>query len=381
MARILYFDPRKLGGHRVEYLHHFYEAALLDTSNEYIILTGNNFKEISKNFNWKISGNIMVVLADNKYLDDISIPLWKMAWNRCVYLRKMIRKYNIDKVFFVNIVNQMPFLPFFVPNNIKTKGIVYNIPYYLTKQSLLKKIRNYIIYFLYAKCKQIETLYLLNADNAILYYNNYFNTRKFKFLPDPFVGGKYKEINIRKLYGIDNDKIVFAQFGYLSKNKGCCEILETFLYLPQKDKENIVLILAGEIEMSIQQNFFNLLSKARKSGAVIYIKQGFVSFDYIYSLCKYSNFILLPYKNTAQSSGMFGYASNLGIPLVAPNSGLIGEVINKYKLGFCLNDISTKGLLDFMGRYSRTKMYVSDLYAKNHTLEQFQKEIIKWEND
>lgn len=56
--------------------------------------------------------------------------------------------------------------------------------------------------------------------------------------------------------------------------------------------------------------------------------------------------ILIPYKNTAQSSGLLGYAAQFNKPLLAPSNGLIGKLVNEYKLGYLLDNLSPRTIAD-----------------------------------
>lgn len=377
MARILYFDPRELGGHRVEYLHHYYEAALQDKNNDYVILTGDNFYDFSNDYNWPKVSNITIELADRDYMDESSSSIFQMSLKRSIYLRKLIRKYSIDKVFLVNMINNMPFLPFFVQRKVEVKGIIYSIPFYKKEQGIFRKLRNRVIYYLFAKCRIFDKIYLLNSNYAVDYYNKKYSVDKFKFLPDPFAcNDKQVDISIRNRYNIPNDKIIFTQFGYLSINKGTCNILKCFSELPDNIKSKIALILAGQIETSSKKQIQEFEQNAIESGVMLCREEGFVSFDLIYALCRSSNFLLMPYLDTSKSSGMFGYSSYFDIPLIAPDSGLIGEIVKRYDLGYCLKDISSKGLKNFIQENLYDKRKVSDDYIKSHSLKIFESEII-----
>ena len=377
MARILYFDPRKLGGHRLEYLHHYYEAALQDKNNDYVIITGYNFYDLNKDYNWPDAPNITIELADKDYMDEPSSSLFLMSLKRSFYLRKLIKKYSIDKVFLVNMINNMPFLPFFVYRKVVVKGIIYSIPFYKKEQRFIRKIRNHVIYYLFAKCRIFDKIYLLNSNDAVDYYNKKYSVDKFKFLPDPFAcNDKQVDISIRNKYNIPDDNIIFTQFGYLSINKGTCNILKCFSELPDNIKSKVTLILAGQIELSSKKQIIEFEQNAIDSGVMLCREEGFVSFDLIYALCRSSNFLLMPYLDTSKSSGMFGYSSYFNIPLIAPDSGLIGEIVKRYDLGYCLKDISTEGLKSFIQDNLYDKRKVSDDYIQSHSLKKFESEII-----
>ena len=80
----------------------------------------------------------------------------------------------------------------------------------------------------------------------------------------------------------------------------------------------------------------------------------------------------MPYFNTENSSGMFGYASQFGVPVVANNKNLTRKLVKYYHLGILLDDISSIGLCDFFNSLLKTKVYrVSDKYAKVNNVDTF----------
>ena len=63
----------------------------------------------------------------------------------------------------------------------------------------------------------------------------------------------------------------------------------------------------------------------------------FCEYEHITELVAMSDCILIPYDNTAQSSGVLGIAALYGKMLFAPDKGLLGYLVRKYNLGYLYN--------------------------------------------
>jgi hypothetical protein len=57
---------------------------------------------------------------------------------------------------------------------------------------------------------------------------------------------------------------------------------------------------------------------------------------------------LIPYKATAQSSGVLGYAAQFKRPVVAPNEKLLGKLVRKYHLGYTLKSSNSEDIAIFL---------------------------------
>ncbi len=47
---------------------------------------------------------------------------------------------------------------------------------------------------------------------------------------------------------------------------------------------------------------------------------------------------------TSQSSGLVAYASEFGVPVVAPEAGMVGKLVRRYHLGITIPEVSPAAL-------------------------------------
>ncbi|TDT70616.1 glycosyltransferase involved in cell wall biosynthesis [Hypnocyclicus thermotrophus] len=147
------------------------------------------------------------------------------------------------------------------------------------------------------------------------------------------------KLDLRKEYNIDKNKIVIANIGRLTKQKGHKYLFESIKKLKNKNLDFIVLIIGdGELKEELE-----LLTK--KLNIENYIK--FVGFkEDIYEILKQVDFLV----HTALWEG-FGYvlveSFACGKPVVATNISNIPEIVITEKYGYLaesenINDITNK---------------------------------------
>lgn len=61
-----------------------------------------------------------------------------------------------------------------------------------------------------------------------------------------------------------------------------------------------------------------------------------------------TDYVLVPYKNVEQSSGIIGYAAQYNKPVIGPSEGLLGELIREYRLGYTITQLSVSNLSEKM---------------------------------
>ena len=359
----LYFDPGMLEGHVLEYLHHYYMAHL-KSDYDMIYVVGENFNNVKDVYKWPDYDKQNIIVVPNSRPYDVE-SFYKRSKTRCELLGKVIKEYSVELVYLPFLIKQMPLLPFYIPRGCKVDGIIYNLPYYNSSANIVKKTIDYLIYRSFSKCSAFRNVYLLNASKCVEFYNHKYNTTNFCFLPDPFNNDTQDIISIREMYNIAQDDIVLCQFGYISKQKRVLNIVDAMTNLPPELANRCVYIVAGKVEDQFKDEFLKAVRDAQSKARIIAIPE-FVSTGFINGMCKEGDFLMMPYENNGKSSGMFGYASYFGIPLVASKGGLIEEIINDYKLGYCLEDISSKGIVSFITKHVADKTRPTQAYYVDH---------------
>ncbi len=179
-------------------------------------------------------------------------------------------------------------------------------------------------------------------------------------------------INVRKEYGIAEDKVLFVHFGSLGVRKGTMVILDSLELLSAVDIQKYAFVLAGRIPDAIKDDFYSRLEAVKNKGVQIYVKDAFCDYSFLGKLCFECDAILAPYLDTARSSGIIGYASQYFKPVIAPSSGLIGRLVKKYKLGYLLPSADPKCLCDAYRDFSKMSSNgLGDEYIISHDVRRF----------
>jgi hypothetical protein len=375
---VLIFDEL-VDGHHLEYIHHLYLGAVGDCNSNYFFLLSPDFENIKKKLLWPTSENVTILyISDNENNIIRNIKGIYRSLILCRIVRKAIFKNNIHSVFVISLMGLMPFLPFFINRRIKVSGIIYLIYLYRWNNARLQsRISDVIKYVIFSKSKIFDNIFLLNDNIAPIYLNRKFRSKVFKYLPDPFMPipqGEFK--NLRVELNIPKDKIVCLHFGALTERKGTIEILKAILETNIDSMNKCCFIFAGKIQEDIKEAFYLLVSEAKnKTDVIIYDEH--IEYNFIGSLCLTSNYLLIPYKNPEQSSGVLGYGAQFEIPVVGPRLGLLGKLIKRYNLGILLESSSCESLRCFFENIENLKFKVDTNYIREKKVSVFSDIIFK----
>lgn len=370
----LFFDPN-VKGHIIEYLHHTYIYTEHST-DKFVYVVSPFFEDRSKTLEWPQRENVKIIYM-TRYESDICSQSNKIkaAW----YISKIVYKYakqeKATHVFFNYLMNAMPFVCIYLPKNCKVSGIIYRN--YLNKQHLKCGYRIFLEELLYkfmAHIHKIGTILLLNDPQSANYLNEILHSSKFKSIVDPINNvdlSKLKDLRIE--LNIPKENRVFLQFGSLDKRKNTLTILDAALGMSDKDLSKITLIFAGRLNNGISNEFRKKIEALSRRAQVI-VREGFLPFEYLFSLCKTADCLFTCYDNVEQSSGTIGYASLFGTPVIGPNRGLLGRLIQENDLGITLPSITAEEI--------RRAMLLPQLpipsskYAESNTIDKFAQTIM-----
>ena len=351
----------------------FYATAEISTTVEFIFALPLEFQELKNKLVWIDSDNIKFHLIQNSdiYLNGGALS---NAYKKSKLVKKIALQYSVNEVFFIALMGFLPAISFVLPKNIKISGIIYLVYLYRWKSSSLTlKILDSLKYLLLSKRDNIKSVFILNDESAPVFLNKKFNTSKFTYLPDPFIPINESDIqNIRCKYEIPQNNIVYLHFGGLSLRKGTLKILNAIEILEEDDLRGKTFIFAGKIYPDIKGEFYSKYNNIRNKVQILCFDK-FCDYSFLGSLCLSSDFILLPYSNTAQSSGIIGYGAQFNIPVVVPNSGLLGKLVKKYKLGYSTDISSREKIADFIKNKPVNNYYKNkkSCYIVEHSTSQF----------
>lgn len=365
-----------LAGHHLEYLRNFYKYALVDNSknHEYMFALSDKFKPYFDKFDKKSSIKIMY-LPDNDLKNLETGNRFMASYRNNKAVLRVLEKYPATDVLY------LAFSHFFFTQSIQSKpgvhysGILFGVyPYIYKNLSIKHKINEVVPHWFAVHNKWVKNIYIANDTSAVAYFNKLFKTEKFKFIPDPFVpiNTDFDAITVLgdDLEKMSGKKILF-HFGAIRPNKGTVELLEAIKLIPYDVAKQLCFVIAGKVSQELHDKIYSLVKECSKKTTLIFHDE-FCSFEYIAAVCLKADYILMPYKYTSQSSGMYGYASQFGVPVVALNKNMTRKIVTREHLGILLDDVSPEGLAKFYETVpTRPNYMVSEDYIKHNTVDNF----------
>lgn len=355
-------------GHYLEYTHHIYMGALERLNEEFVFVIPDQFNEVKDKYVWPDTDNISFDFISNKERNYCLPPSpLKAAFYKSKYIRKKCKIHRPDRLILLNLSAAIPFLPFFLPSGIKLKGVLYKIYRYGNLSTIrlnLEKIR----YNIMAHHNKIEKILILNDQDSAEYFNTYYHTDKFRFLPDPVPDIDVTQLkNLRDELAIPKNKRIFLLFGALSERKGIFQLLDSVNLMNKEEKEKISLVFAGKVEERIEERFLERITQINNEVNIRIFNQ-FCSYDLLYNLCYTCDVILAPYFNPEMSSGVIGYAAKFKKIVIGTGKGLLGFLINKNHLGITIDEVSGSSLYSAMFREIE---YIENDYSLQNSIVNF----------
>lgn len=368
---ILVFSPEDTG-HHMEYLHHIYaHVCPLCPKAEFVFVVPFSFKEKAKQLVWESRTNVRF-----DFLSEEECKSYRGrngAWVSFVWarlLRSRIKRYRANYVYAQHLMKMLPAAGFVFPKGVKLSGIIYKIYLYeWQKGGLVSRTLDVLKYLLLTKTRTISKILILNDSASVCYLNRLWHTDRFVFLPDPFVSiRRQQNIDLRLKYGLNKSDLVLSHFGSLSLRKGTMSIVAAIIKSTEVELKDRCFIFAGKVGRDIRDSFYKELGPVNNLRVIV--EDDFCSYDYLYALCSISDVILMPYKETAQSSGLIGYASQFGVPVIAPKTGFIGKLVRRYRLGLTIPNTSPDSLREAFNQV-RTLPRPTKRYCEDHTVQLF----------
>lgn len=356
------FDNR-YRGHHFEYIKHLIDYILRNELKHIIFLLHPNLVEtIKKQYALDALQSIVllpVVLENNpKHLFTLIVAETNL-------IQRAIKKYAVTKLIF------MFFDPYQIPTGsrkfgeVEISGILFNTPLKLRANSTIKQLNvkmkkwrkiNQLRFCL--RHKNLNSIFLLNDTESATTLNQKLKTTIFKDIIDPI---ETEQIRIQErdylteLLPKKKTTIQCLIFGSISPFKNIPNILKAVQELEETDRRKIVLNIVGpyaslenEEQMEALINYYQLNTDI----TIIRINRFISDLKIISSLFEHNDLILMPYINFFGSSSVLGHAARHKKLVLAPNLGVINDLVCKYKLGVtCTPNISISikdGLINLM---------------------------------
>lgn len=352
------------GGHFLEYLSHIYDYARFDKDNEYFFVLSPDYEgrfTSCRHINIEIVSNCELRL----YNQANSIFLRDYFENRL--LSKLVKRVKPTDVIHITLIDIQRFLPFFTVKGVRYTGIIYYIYLYKWHElPCLRKLQEVLMHKMLCKNKNITNIYVCNDMLASKILNRVLNTEKFKYIPDPFVPISLNDstsvLDVKEC----KDKTLYVHFGALCERKGTLEILRAISLLSYDVRKKVAFVFAGRVDETIKKIFYELVERHKHETTII-VKDEFCSFEILGQLCQHADYLLIPYKNAYQSSGVFGYASQFDTPVIALGKNLHRRLIRQYHLGYAIPSTSASAIAEFVSHAPTHPVHVSKKYVQDHT--------------
>lgn len=356
-----------LGGHHIEYLHHIYMHAIEDATTSYTFILPNNFDKFGEKMLWPKANNIRFIFfeLDDKYVR--SLKTLEKARMLSRLLKKFADKTGIKEFVLIETMVFMPYLPLYLGRKAKITSILYHLPMFNENTSFKSKIYSKMNLWLLANAPCFKKICLLNSTEAVEFYNKEFKTKRFSFIPDPYVPIECEKTlsAIREELGISPSKKIFIHFGGLTRRKGTLEILDA-LFLVDKDcLKNMAFIFAGRVIEDIKEEFYDKINRLKDKVQIIVFDQ-FCEYSLFAEICTVADYIMIPYRNTSQSSGVCSYAAQFRVPVIGPKEGLLGNIINNYKLGTGFQNLNSVKIAEILRESTYKEVVLSEEHANRY---------------
>ena len=359
-----------LGGHRYEYLHNLYVSAGERNSEDMaFVLPYDDRVEKWKDCNYP---NLNIdYLSEEDILLCTKGSLLVGSYYKSKILCKYVRKYSASSVFLIFLMLYMPTLVFLLPQGTTVSGIVYRSFLWedALKQNRLRKLLDWLRYWLMARSRKVRHVLMLNDTHSANTLNECLHTKKFLRLPDPYTPLEGDIMDLREQLGIAKNDRLFITIGQLDGRKSVIETLDAIALLSEEERQSNWFYFAGRVAADVKEKFYSRLNLLVENGCHVFVKDEFVSFEFLNSLCASCDCILVPYRNTCQSSGCIGYAAQYGKSVIGPSQGLLGYLIRHYHLGATVDTITPTSLYNAFKSFRPTE--VPDSYVGDNRLEDF----------
>lgn len=396
MIKTLIYDSNA-SGHLPDFIEY-----ILDFFNDNADISTNTFHLlVNKKILNELELNHVNILRSNKNLIINAVDeVWQSKFeksknliNRSLiekeYLENYCQKYNIDKIFFLQIdayqflVGLWQFTKF---KKIKISGIYLQpyvqIPIVRSIFHLVNRFRKKIQLKFTLLNESLTGLFILNDQNSVDELNDTFKRKQiFKFVPDPLKIRHFNLIDVRQKYQIKENKKIVLFIGGIQKRKNIINILKSIKLLSSEEKEKICFLILGKC---FDINLLNeiLVEINQIKDVQIIFNDNFAKNDEFESAIFESSIIFTIYSDFYCSSGIIGNGAKHNKFIIGTRNGVIGNYINKYKLGETVDPNNIKEISAAISDGLVVKNWKGDnsKFIENHNYSIFVKTILEIKN-
>jgi len=223
-------------------------------------------------------------------------------------------------------------------------------------KAVLKKQRKALQLRWFLRNKHLDKIFILNDQSTIDKLNALANreTLLFHYLPDPIAEHSYASTeSIFERYDLEAGRKIFLLFGTMNAKKNALNIIQSLAEVDEKWHSKITLLILGKANDAYAQQIEQLKLKVLQQHPNLQITFGnhFVYQEERDTAFDQADVILMPYINFYSSSNVLGHAAKFEKPVIAANTGLMEEIVNKNNLGITLNPHDTRAIAQSIESY------------------------------
>jgi glycosyltransferase involved in cell wall biosynthesis len=184
-----------------------------------------------------------------------------------------------------------------------------------------------------------------------------------------------------ELNSLRRDKFTLLVFGHISMRKNIFNIMRALRLLEPNIQDKLQLLIVGEVDLTYQNIFEQLISDFVKDvpNLLILKIEKFVTVSEMNYIFEQSDYLLMPYTNAYKSSGIIGLAAKHEKLIIGPNTGVMHDLIQDYKLGLTVNpyDVNElKSVIELLGNNEERQLKSDfDRYIEERKPTEFSKTI------
>lgn len=214
----------------------------------------------------------------------------------------------------------------------------------------------------------LDKIFILNDEQMPAWLD----AERFFTLPDPWFDYPVaRGFDLRKHYDIPDDHLILLQFGYADERKNDENIIVALNGLPH---DTITLLIIGRFRPGYEQEL-----KKLKTGLFRMItRDEFITDEEMESTFQQSDVILRMNVNYFGSSGVVGIAARYNKPVLVSDSGVMAELVKKYRLGDVVDPYDTDAIRSIFLRYLSSPPAIDGTaYRDTHDIRAFAETLLE----
>lgn len=214
----------------------------------------------------------------------------------------------------------------------------------------------------------LDKIFILNDEQMPGWLDN----KRFFTLPDPWFDYPMAEgFDLRKHYAIPDDHLILLQFGYADERKNNENIIAALNGIPHS---NITLLIIGKF----RPGYENELKQLKTGSFRMITRDEFISDEEMESTFHQSDVILRMNVNFFGSSGVVGIAARHDKPVIVSDTGVMAELVKKYRLGDVVDPYDPEAIRNTILRYLRFRPAIDgSAYRNTHDTRAFAETLLR----